>query len=85
MNKNTKKREIKLVPIGNSKGIRLTKSILQRYGFSDTVLLEETDEGVFLSSKGSKKSSWEESYKSMANQPEDWSDFDSTLLDGIDE
>jgi hypothetical protein len=29
--------------------------------------------------------SWEETYKAMAVAQEDWSDFDDTLLDGIED
>ena len=39
-------RDIKLVSIGNSKGIRLPKALLQKYGWSDSLVLEETDEGI---------------------------------------
>ncbi len=38
-------RDIKLVPIGNSKGIRIPKALLQKYGFNSPLLLEETENG----------------------------------------
>ena len=43
----TVKRDVKLVPVGNSKGIRLPKVLLQKYGWSDSLVLEELEEGVF--------------------------------------
>ncbi len=46
MEKQTRTKDIKLIPIGNSKGIRLPKKILQKYGFSESVVLEEKEEGV---------------------------------------
>ena len=44
----TVKRDVKLVPVGNSKGTRLPKVLLQKYGWSDFLVLEELEEGVFL-------------------------------------
>ena len=77
--------EIKIVQIGNSKGIRIPKSILQKYGFSDTVQIEETDSGVLLKRKNNKKLSWEDTFKAMKKENENWTDLDNTLLDGLDE
>ena len=75
---------VKLVSVGNSKGVRLPKGILQKYGFSDRLLLEETEQGLLLRQIGDVKLSWEETYKEMAQDNEDWQDFDNTLLDGLD-
>lgn len=36
-------------------------------------------------SSESKKLSWEDTYKEMAKEKEDWSDFDITISDGIEE
>lgn len=86
MKTRSKTKEVKLIPIGNSKGIRIPKATIQKYGFSDTLLIEETDRGIFLHGKeNDNKLSWEDSFKSMAEEKEDWSAFDSTLLDGIDD
>ena len=65
-------RDIKLVSIGNSKGIRLPKALLQKYGWSDSLVLEETDEGIYLYSKEKNKLSWQETYRDMATEDEDW-------------
>ncbi|MGB8699631.1 MAG: AbrB/MazE/SpoVT family DNA-binding domain-containing protein [Thermosynechococcaceae cyanobacterium] len=81
----TRSQTIKLVPIGNSKGIRIPKSILQKYGFSDSLILEETDQGLLLRKPQDEKLSWEDTYRTMAAEDEDWTDFDITLLDGIEE
>lgn len=87
MQKHVHTRDIKLIPMGKSKGIRLPEAILKRYGFSDSLLLEETAKGVLLRKKEvsdeNKKISWEETYKEMAAEQEDWADFDITLQDGI--
>ncbi len=44
-------KNIKLVPIGNSRGIRLPKKLLQKYGFKESVILEETTNGLILKAK----------------------------------
>lgn len=85
MRETTRVRDVKLIKIGNSKGVRLPKAILQKYAFSDSLLLEETDKGVLLRQKGGDKLSWEETYKEMANEQEDWGDFEVTLFDGLKE
>ena len=80
----TVKRDVKLVPVGNSKGIRLPKALLQKYGWSDSLVLEELEEGVFLYRQESTKLSWQETYRAMVAEREDWSDFDVTVADGVD-
>ncbi len=77
-------RDIKLIDIGNSKGIRIPKILLQKYGWGDSLLLEETEEGIFLYSNEKNKLSWKETYRAMASDREDWSDLDATVADGLD-
>ena len=78
-------RDAKLVPIGNSKGVRIPKALLQKYGLKNSLLIEETDKGLLLRNKEENKLSWEDTYKAMANKKEHWDDFDTTLLDGLEE
>jgi antitoxin MazE len=85
MEKQIRTRDIKLVPIGNSKGVRVPKDLLQKYGFNSSLLLEETDKGLLLRKKDDNKLSWEDTYKAMANEKENWDDFDTTLLDGLED
>ncbi len=86
MREHPRTRALKLVPIGNSKGIRLPKAILQKYGFSDSLVLEETNQGITLRKKESEndKLSWEQTYQAMAKVQENWDDFYVTLLDGLE-
>ena len=77
-------RDVKLISIGNSKGIRLPKALLQKYGWSDSLVLEESDGGVYLYSKEKNKLSWQDSYRAMAAEEEDWSDLDAAVADGLD-
>ncbi len=78
-------RDVKLVPIGNSKGVRIPKALLQKYGLKNSLLIEETDRGLLLRNKEESKLSWEDTYKAMANEKEHWDDFDTTLLDGLED
>jgi antitoxin MazE len=85
MKNQIRSRDVKLVPIGNSKGIRIPKVLLQKYGLKNSLLIEETDKGLLLRNKEESKLSWEDTYKSMANEKENWDDFNTTLLDGMED
>jgi antitoxin MazE len=78
-------RDIKIVQIGNSMGVRLPKTLLQKYGFTHSLVLEETAQGLLLRKKQDDKLSWTETYKAMANEGENWSEYDQTLLDGLED
>lgn len=83
MHKHFRTRDLKVVPIGNSRGVRLPKSVLDKYAFVDIVVLEERDDGILLRSRKGKKLSWEDTYKAMAREREDWADLGDTLGDGL--
>ena len=85
MENQIRSRDAKLVPIGNSKGVRIPKALLQKYGLKNSLLIEETDKGLLLRNKEESKLSWEDTYKTMANVKENWDDFDTTLLDGLED
>ncbi len=85
MEKNLRKKKVNIVPIGNSQGIRLSKDVLRKYGVVDSLILEETDSGIFLRKEEDAKLSWEDTYKNMSEEQEDWSDFDVTLTNGLEE
>ena len=76
--------EFKVVPIGNSRGVRLPKTVLDKYAIRDAVVVEQREEGLLLRSKRDRRLSWEETFKDMAHEREDWSDLDGTLNDGLD-
>ena len=85
MHRQLRTRDAKIVPIGNSKGIRIPKTLLQKYGLKDSLLIEETEKGLLLRRKEEKKLSWEDTFKAMADEREQWDDFDATLLDGLED
>lgn len=76
--------ELKVVRIGNSRGVRLPKAVLERYEIGDALVLEAREEGLLLRGKKDKRLTWEETYRAAAREKEDWSDFDATLADGIE-
>ena len=85
MENQIRSRDAKIVPIGNSKGVRIPKALLQKYGLKNSLLIEETDKGLLLRNKEESKLSREDTYKTMANEKENWDDFDTTLLDGLED
>lgn len=84
MQKHRRSLELKVVPIGNSGGVRLPKAVIDKYAMRETVMLEEREDGVLLRSKQDRRLSWEETYKEIGREQEDWSGFDRTLADGLD-
>jgi antitoxin MazE len=76
--------ELKVVPIGNSRGVRLPRQLLAKYLIRDAVVLEERLEGLLLRGKNDRRLSWEATYQEMANAKEDWTDLDATLADGLE-
>ena len=84
MDKGRTTRAVKLVDIGNSKGIRIPKVLLQKHGWSGWLVLEERAGGVFLYSKEKTKLSWEQTCRAMAAEREDWSDLDPAVADGLE-
>jgi antitoxin MazE len=83
MDKTLRSRDIKIVHIGNSLGVRLPKNLLQKYGFTHSLILEETSQGLLLRKKQDDKLSWVDTYKAIADEGEDWKEYDQTLLDGL--
>jgi antitoxin MazE len=77
-------KEIQLVRIGNSKGVRLPKKTLQKYGLTDTIVIEEIKEGILIRNKKDKKLGWEQTYQAMTEEQESWEEFDITLMDGLE-
>ena len=76
-------RELKLVNIGDSRGIRLQQAMLLKYGWDDSLILEETEDGVFLRGAANRLSR-EDTARAMAAKGEGWRDLESTVADGLD-
>ncbi len=79
-----RRKRIRLVAIGNSRGIRLPKETLSEYGFGESLIMEETDKGLLLMSERRGKLSLKEAAREMASEREDWTDFDVAVADGLE-
>ena len=76
--------ELKVVQIGNSRGVRLPKAVLERYQIKEALVLEAREDGLLLRGTNDKRMTWEETFKDMARETEDWSDLETTVADGLD-
>jgi antitoxin MazE len=76
--------ELKIVPIGNSRGVRLPREIIERYAIEETIVLEAREEGLVFRNKHDKRLSWGDTFKDMARERENWTDFEGTIADGLD-
>lgn len=83
MQKTPTRIELKIVPIGNSRGVRLPKAVMDRYEIKDALVLEAREDGLLLRGKKDKRLTWKETFQDMAREKEDWSDLDATVADGI--
>lgn len=63
--------EISIVKIGNSKGIRLSKTILERYNIKDTVELIMEKGYLIIKPKESPRRGWEKAFKKMGDEQDD--------------
>ena len=70
-------KDIELIPIGNAQGVCISEPLIQKYGFTGRLVLEETNRGILI------RKADEDTFKSMARAKEDWRDLDVTLMDGL--
>ncbi len=63
--------KVKLVSIGNSKGIRIPRSIIETCGFGDEVELGVGDGVVVLAPVGKLRQGWDEAFAEMADAGDD--------------
>ena len=63
--------EISVISIGNSKGIRLNKTLIEKYNIKDTleVILEKGY--IILKPKSTPRKGWEKAFKKMHDEGED--------------
>ena len=63
--------EIPIIPIGNSKGIRLSKTLIQKYDLTDSVELILNEEYIILKPVSKPRKDWEEAFKEMHENKDD--------------
>ena len=57
--------ELSIINIGNSKGIRLSKTILEKYNISDKIELILEKGYIILKPKAEPRKNWETAFKKM--------------------
>lgn len=63
--------EVSVVQIGNSKGIRLSKTLLQKYNIKDKVELVLEKGQIVIKPILTPRKGWEEAYKQMSENGDD--------------
>ena len=63
--------EIQIIKIGNSKGLRLSKTILDRYNIQDKMELILEKEFIVLRPVAEPRKGWDEAFKNMHESGDD--------------
>jgi len=63
--------ELSIINIGNSKGIRLSKTILEKYSISDKIELILENGYIILKPKAEPRKNWEKAFKKMHENGDD--------------
>jgi len=63
--------ELTVINIGNSKGIRLSKTILEKYNITDKIELILEKGYIILKSKSEPRKNWEIAFKKMHENGDD--------------
>lgn len=63
--------ELSVINIGNSKGIRLSKTILEKYSISDKIELILEKDHIILKPKQEPRKGWEKAFKKMHDNGDD--------------
>jgi antitoxin MazE len=73
--------EVSVIKIGNSKGIRFSKTILEKYNLKDKVDLTLGDDQIIIKPVSNPRNGWEDSFKKMAKNGDDRLLFDDVFDD----
>lgn len=63
--------ELSVINIGNSKGIRLSKTILEKYNIQDKIELILEKGFIILKPKAEPRKNWEKAFKKMRENNDD--------------
>lgn len=63
--------EINVISIGNSKGIRLSKTLLEKYNIKDTIELILEEDYLIIKPKQEPRKNWENAFKKMHKNGDD--------------
>lgn len=74
---------LKIVRVGNSKGVRLPKGRLARHRIGATVTVHSRERGILLAPSKAKRLGWDDTFRAMAAaKDDDLAVFDPTVADG---
>ena len=82
--------KVKLVKIGNSKGVCIPEALLKEYGWKDSLVMQETENGVMLMSpeylawrtkREAETLGWDETARQMAAAGNYWEDDDWSYVE----
>lgn len=73
--------ELSVINIGNSKGIRLSKTILEKYNISDKIELILEKGYIILKPKAEPRKNWEKAFKKMHENGDDQLLIDDVFTD----
>jgi len=74
--------KVSLIPIGNSQGVRLPKSVIEQAGLTQELELEVGDGKVILSRIGKPRNNWEQDAMAChAAEEERLGDWDAIIAD----
>ncbi len=68
---NLSKMDISVISIGNSKGIRLSKTLIEKYNIKDTIELILEKGYIVLKPKSAPRKGWEKAFKKMHENGDD--------------
>lgn len=71
--------EISIIQIGNSKGFRLSKTLIEKYNITDKVQLILEKEHIILKPISSPRKGWEKAFKEMNENGDDQLLFDDVF------
>ena len=63
--------EVSVIKIGNSKGIRLSKTLLDRYNIKDSVDLIMDKDRIIIKPVSKPRKGWEKAFEKMAKDGDD--------------
>ena len=62
---------VPIVPIGNSKGIRFSKTLIEKYNLKDAVEIILDEEFIIIKPVINPRSNWEKAFKEMHENGDD--------------
>jgi antitoxin MazE len=63
--------KVDIIPIGNSKGIRIPKALLEQCGFDKTIEIAVEDNHLILSPVSELREGWNAAFETMATKNDD--------------